>query len=109
MTSELPRYADIAAPSLAATGDGVFTYRIPERLRGALQFGQLVRVPLRRRLEPGIVTRIHDETPAFDLRPVDSIVEPEFILPGWAMEVAGWMAATTRCTYYDAAAPFLPP
>jgi primosomal protein N' (replication factor Y) len=109
MTETPLPYADIAAPSIAATGDGVFTYAIPERLLGALRVGQLVRVPLRRQLEPGVVTRLHNETPEFDLRPVDSPVEPEFVLPEWAMDVATWMAATTRCTFYDAAAPFLPP
>ena len=109
MTSESLPYADIAAPSVALTGDGVFTYAIPDSLLGQLQVGQLVRVPLRRRLEPGIVARIHEQTPDFALRPVDSIVEPELVLPGWAMDVARWMADTTRCTLYDATAPFLPP
>ncbi|HET9660905.1 MAG TPA: primosomal protein N' [Thermomicrobiales bacterium] len=108
MAEPLP-FADIAAPSVAATGDGVFTYAVPGELLGRLEPGQLVRVPLRRQLETGVVVRVHDETPAFDLRPVHSVVEPPFVLPAWAMEVAEWMAATTRCTFYDAVAPFLPP
>lgn len=102
-------YADIAVPSVAATGDGVFTYGIPEALANELSIGQLVRTPLRRKLEAGIVVRLHDETPAFDVRPVDSIIEPPYLVPTWAMEVAEWMAGTTRCTFYDAISPFLPP
>ena len=102
-------YADIAVPSVAATGDGVFTYGIPEALANELSIGRLVRTPLRRKLEAGIVVRLHDETPAFDVRPVDSIIEPPYLVPAWAMEVAEWMAGTTRCTFYDAISPFLPP
>lgn len=108
MCAHLP-FADIAAPSVAFTGNGVFTYAIPASLLGQLSIGQLIRIPLRRRLETGIVVRLHDVTPEFDLRPVDSIVQPPFCLPDWSMDVAEWMAATTRCTFYDAAAPFLPP
>ncbi|MEZ4665779.1 MAG: primosomal protein N' [Thermomicrobiales bacterium] len=109
MTDQRFLYADIAPPSAAVTGDGIYTYAVPEKLQRVFEIGQLVRVPLRRRLEPGIVTRLHDVTPDFELRPIDSIVEPEFVLPAWAMEVAEWMAATTRCGFYDAAQPFLPP
>ena len=103
------RFVDIAVPAVAFTGDGIFTYAMPAALSERLQRGQLVRVPLRRSLSSGIIVRLHDDAPDFELRPVHSIVEPEFILPEWAMEVAEWMAATTRCTFYDAAAPFLPP
>ncbi len=108
MAERLP-FADIAAPSVATTGDGVFTYAVPEHLIGQLEVGQLVRIPLRRRLEAGVAIRLHEEMPDFELRPVHSVIEPVFVLPGWAMVVAEWMAATTRCTVYDAIAPFLPP
>jgi primosomal protein N' (replication factor Y) len=109
MTDERLPLADIAAPSVALTGDGVFTYAVPDALQGQLEVGQVVRVPLRRRLEPGVVAKLHDVQPDFELRPVDSIIEPEFVLPPWAMDVARWMADTTRCTLYDAISPFLPP
>jgi primosomal protein N' (replication factor Y) len=109
MTDAPQPYADIAAPSVAVTGDGVFTYAVPAELRHSLRPGLVVRVPLRRRLETGVVVRVHDEKPEFELRPVDSIVQPEFALPAWAMDVAGWMAAATRCTLYDAFEPLLPP
>lgn len=109
MRSEPMFYADVAAPAVASTGDGVFTYAIPESLRSRVAVGQVVRVPLRRRLEVGVVVRIHDDVPEFELREVASIVEPEVVLPDWTMEVAGWMAATTRCTWFDALASFLPP
>ncbi|MCA9859482.1 MAG: primosomal protein N' [Thermomicrobiales bacterium] len=109
MTNDALPYADIATPSIAATGDGIFTYLIPEGLRGQLEVGQVVWVPLRRRLESAVVVRLHDAEPEFELRAVDSIVEPRYCLPDWTMEVAEWMATTTRCTFFDAAAPFLPP
>ncbi len=109
MMAAAARYVDIATPSVASTGDGVFTYRVPDDLASRLERGLLVRIPLRRQLEPGIVVRIHDEEPEFELRPVHSIVEPTFVLPEWAMDVVEWMAASTRCTFYDAAWPFLPP
>ncbi len=69
MAERLP-FADIAAPSVATTGDGVFTYAVPEHLIGQLEVGQLVRIPLRRRLEAGVAIRLHEEMPDFELRPV---------------------------------------
>lgn len=102
-------FAEIAAPTVAITGDGVLTYLVPNSLRGVLQRGQTVRIPLRKRLEIGVVMRLHDQPPDFDLRPIDSVVEPVLVLPEWNLEVAEWMAATTRCTVFDAIAPFLPP
>ena len=74
-------FVDLAVPSVAATGDGIFTYAIPTELSGELSAGQLVRIHLRRKLEPGVIVRLHDDEPDFDLRPIDSCVEPPFVLP----------------------------
>ncbi len=109
MTANAFRFVDIATPSVAVTGDGVFTYAMPDGLLGRIERGQLVRIPLRRRLEAGIVVRLHDDQPDFELRPVHSLIEPLLVLPPWTLEVAEWLAASTRCTLFDAAAPFLPP
>lgn len=109
MTDEQLPYVDIATPSVAVTGDGVFTYAIPDGFDRRLERGLLVRVPLRRRVEPGIVVRLHAEVPDFELRPVHSVIDPILVLPDWAMDTAEWLAATTRCTLYDAIALFLPP
>lgn len=109
MTDPPFEFAEIATPSIGSGDRGVFTYSVSAHLRDDLVRGMLVRIPLRRRLELGIVVDLHNERPEFELKPVDSIVEPSFVLPDWAMEVGDWLSRTTRCSLFAALEPFLRP
>ena len=107
---DLPRYADVAIPTSGAThGKSVYTYSIPAPLRGTVGRGHLVWIPLRKRTEVGLVSRVHDETPDFTLRPLTAIVQPEFQLDERQMETAEWLAHETVSSLHAAGSLFFPP
>ena len=102
-------FADVAVEGGRPGGDGVLTYAVPPEHQGALAEGQLVWVPVRRRLVPGIVSTLRAEPPGFPTRPVHAVVEPPVVLDPVRLAAARWMARETACGLYAAAAPFLPP
>ena len=101
---------DVAvAGARPAGGDGALSYAVPDAWRGRIAVGQLVWVPLRRKLTLGLVLRLHDEPPAFALKPLHAPVEPTFRLDEGKLATAAWLARETACSLFAAAAPFMPP
>ena len=108
--SARPHFVDVAVEGaqLGTTG-GVFTYALDQAIRGGLEVGQLVWVPLRNKLVHGIVMAVHDTQPNFSTRPMKALVEPPIILSSIALDVARWMAHETASTIFACASLFLPP
>jgi primosomal protein N' (replication factor Y) (superfamily II helicase) len=69
--------------------DRAFTYRIKEE---APTVGGRVIVPFRSEKLIGVVTRLHDETPPVEARPIEAVLDREPILTTELMELAAWMA-----------------
>ena len=102
--------AEVAVDGARPSGDrDTLSYEVPERWRGRLGPGQLVWVPLRRRLVLGIVVRLHAETVPFALKPLHAPVEPAFRLSDDRLATATWLARETATSLFAAAVPFLPP
>ncbi len=91
------------------TGRGVLTYAIPASWTEALVTGQLVWVPVRNRVELGLIVATGIEEPAFTVRNLHAPVIPAFVLSPERLETAHWLARETASTLYAAASPFLPP
>ena len=91
------------------TGRGVLTYAIPNTWTDELVPGQLVWVPVRNRVELGLIVATVTEEPGFVVRDLHAHVIPTFILTTERMETAHWLARETASTLYAAASPFLPP
>lgn len=105
-----PLCADVAIDVPAAThGQSVYTYRVPPHLVSRLRPGHLVWIPLRRNVDVGLVTRLHDEPPDIALKTVTSLVKPEFRLDHGQLETARWISRETVTSLYAAASPFFPP
>ena len=68
--SHVPTIADIAVSGARAGSDGLLSYAVPPALRGSLENGQVVWVPLRGKPALGVVARLHDEAPPFALKPI---------------------------------------
>ena len=95
-TEDDDEVADVAVDGARpAGGDGVLSYAVPERWRGRVPAGQLVWVPLRKKLVLGVVVRIHDEPPPFPLKPLHAPVEPALCLDEGRLEIAAWLARET--------------
>ena len=69
----------------------VFDYAIPEGL--AVVPGHRVRVPLRNRPASGTVLRVHEpEDMQFDLRPLESLIDPDPLVTAGLLKLADWMS-----------------
>ena len=72
--------------------DKVLAYRIPSRCQGSVTVGSLVRIPLRRRKELGIVSRFgtEQEIPLEKLKPILETVQPYPVLSPDLMQLCRW-------------------
>lgn len=69
----------------------VFDYAIPEGV--TIIPGHRVRVPLRNRPASGTVLRVHEpEEMQFDLRPLDSLIDPDPLVTAGLLKLADWMS-----------------
>lgn len=69
----------------------VFDYAIPAGL--TIIPGHRVRVPLRNRPASGTVLRVHEpEEMQFDLRPLDSLIDPDPLITPSLLKLADWMS-----------------
>lgn len=85
------------------------TYAVPVTLQPGIARGQLVWIPLRRRLVLGVVVDLHTRSPGFETREVHALVEPQFRLSATHLELAAWIAGHYRCALFEACSPMLPP
>ncbi|CAN5594608.1 primosomal protein N' [soil metagenome] len=105
-----PLCADVAIDAGSyAHGKSVYTYLVPLQLESRLGVGQLVWVPLRRKVDIGLVVRLHRVPPAVPLKPLRSLVRPAHRLNEQELDIARWIARETVSTLYAAASPFFPP
>lgn len=103
-------YVEVAPDARLAKRLATLTYRVPRHLEH-IEVGQLIWVPLRRRLVLGIVVERHSRAMPEQVSPRDvhAPVEPTFCLTPLQWNLVVWLAEETLCTLYEAASPMLPP
>ena len=76
-----------------------------------IEVGQLIWVPLRRKLVLGVVVERHRRVPdsSYQIKDIHAPVEPSFCLTPIQWQLAVWIAEETICTLYEAASVMLPP
>jgi primosomal protein N' (replication factor Y) (superfamily II helicase) len=107
VTTEL--FAEVALRAQLRGRPPVLTYRVPPLLRGLLDVGQLVWVPLRQRRVQGVVLALHSGPPDDTARDLLGLGDGEAQLTTAQLALARWLAAYYRVPLYDALAPMLPP
>lgn len=109
-TSKSIPYVEVAPDARLSDRHSTLTYRVPPHL-DHIEVGQLIWVPLRRKLVLGIVVERHDRQPPprVDPRDIHAPVEPSFCLTPQQWNLAAWIAEETLCSLYEAASPMLPP
>lgn len=93
------RYAEVLVDVANRRLDQSYHYIIPPHL--SIQEGMTVIVPLKNRKVQGLVAKIASDPPEiegeFTLRPIESILEEECLLPSELIQLANWLAETTIC------------
>ncbi|MDP8924364.1 MAG: primosomal protein N' [Chloroflexota bacterium] len=101
------RHAEVALQLGGRGGAGSLTYRVPDDL--PVRPGDLVLVPLLKRLLPGVVVAVAGATPDFPTRPVEDRLADDAFLGPLQLTLARWIAAHYRASLFDCLALFLPP
>ncbi len=103
-------YVEVAPDARLSDRRATLTYRVPVAM-DEVEVGQLIWVPLRRKLVLGVVVERHGRVPdsAYEIKDLHAPVEPSFCLTPIQWQLAVWMAEETICTLYEAASVMLPP
>lgn len=103
------RHAEVVLDLGGPAGASSLTYRVPEHL--PIRPGDLVLVPLSKRMMPGVVLRVvpGEEVPSFPTRPVEEKLTDDAFLGEFQLTLARWIAAHYRAPLFDCLALFLPP
>ena len=101
------RYAEVAVD--APVGHSrTFSYSIPQE-KFSLEPGQLVWIPLRRRVTQGMVMSLADVPQVAATRDVLQPVEPSPLLSPLGLRLATWLSQYYRCSLFSAVELLLPP
>ena len=83
-------YCDVALPVPVPT---LFTYSVPEEMRGEVREGSRVLVPFRRRAYVGVVTKLGTAPPEkTQVRPIVRAVDVTPALPSGLLELGKWIS-----------------
>jgi primosomal protein N' (replication factor Y) len=83
----MPLYCDVALP---VPLDRTFTYALKEG-EDAPAVGCRVLVPFRTEKMTGVVTRLHDDAPPVEAKPIEAVLDLEPILSAELLELAEWI------------------
>jgi primosomal protein N' (replication factor Y) len=101
------RHAEVALDLGGPRHAGSFTYQVPDHL--PIRPGDLVLVPLSKRVLPGVVVSVAGTTPGFPTRPVEGRLADDSFLGPLQLTLARWISAHYRAPLFDCLALFLPP
>jgi len=88
--------------------DHPFTYGVPRELQEALRPGHRVRVPFRARTHSGFVVGFPRRPPAFKIRDIEAILDPEPMLDEKLLDLGRWVADTYLCSWGQALEAMIP-
>ena len=103
----VPRYARVAPPLPV---EGLFSYLVPEALEERVVPGVRVSVPFGRRKLTAMCVAVDTEPPPEGItpKPIEGLLEDEPLVDGEVLELAGWVATHTGCTWGEALDAALP-
>jgi primosomal protein N' (replication factor Y) (superfamily II helicase) len=100
-------FADVILP--LALQSQTFSYSVPTHLEGELLVGMRVEVPFgRSKLYSGVVARLHNEKPAFEVKEIVQRLDDVAITTELQLRFWRWMSAYYLCTLGEVMAAALP-
>jgi primosomal protein N' len=103
------RYAEVAVDGTLPSGDSpTLTYLVPSDCPGATQPGALVWVPLRKKAALGVVMALHDEEPAFEVKPIYGVAPGDRLVQD-QLEFGRWLSHETAASLFGCLSLMLPP
>jgi len=103
----MPAYARVSVNIPQLTG--LFDYRIPPELEGALQPGSLVNIPYGRQPVQGIVVELIETPAVAETKLIEALVDHEPVLTAYQLELAQRMANDNMATLSQCLDLMVPP
>ena len=86
-----------------------YTWHIPQKMLDLLKVGCRVEVNLgKNKKYSGIVKRIHNDTPAFEVKEIINVLDTEPVIQPYQLQLWEWMAEYYMCTEGEVMAAALP-
>ena len=82
--------------------DKAFSYRVPEKLEGAIDIGKRVWVPFGKRRVVGYVVDLLDKVDIDDVRPIESVIDEKPIICGELVSLTKWISDYYVCSWGEA-------
>ncbi len=103
----MPRYARVAPPLPV---EGLFSYLVPEALLDRVVPGVRVTVPFGRQKLQAMCVAVDDAPPPEGItpKPISALLEDEPLIDEEVLQLAGWVAKHTGCTWGEALDAALP-
>ena len=98
-------YADIAMPTAVRQA---FTYSIPSTLNDKIQPGMRVWVPFQRRKTIGMVVGLHNQTPEFNTRDVERVLDETPVVSATMLKLTEWIHRFYYCGWGEVIQAALP-
>lgn len=84
-------------------------YRVPEAQASEIRVGQLVAVPLRTQILPGLVMHLSPTSSVTETREIASILDPEPVLTDTMLRMANWLSRELLAPLHRCIQLMLPP
>jgi primosomal protein N' (replication factor Y) len=102
-------YVDVAfRRRTPLANNGVFTYSVPSNLEQHLAEGVIVTAPLQKDITAGIVVKIYEETPPFEVLPIEQVIQGEPVITPAQLLLAKAIATGCFTTFGKALTLFVP-
>ena len=98
-------FADIAFPTAVRQ---LFTYEIPKEIFSSSLLGKRAWVPYRNSYSIGVIVRIHDEKPNFEVKTVKKILDHNPVLNQELLELTHWIHKFYFCSWGEVIQAALP-
>lgn len=98
-------FADIVFPTAVRQP---FTYSLSDELRIEAEVGKRVWVPLQKHKAIGMIVEIHENSPEFNTRPVQKVLDSEQILSEEMLQLTRWIYRFYYCGWGEAIQAALP-
>src|SRR5258707_1701245 len=101
--------AQVAVEARVGSQTGLFDYAVPAALTGLIEVGHRVRVPFGKRTVTGFVYALDQGPSVLELKPIESLLDAEPVLPAVLVELAGFVAAHYLVPLDEVIRAILPP
>lgn len=99
------KFAEVALPIAVRQ---TFTYSIPDSMSRFIEMGKRVWIPFKQKYAIGMVVKLHDDEPAYSVKPIKRVLDKEPVLSNSMLDLIQWMHRYYYCSLGEVVNAVLP-